>query len=216
MSGYPFEELQGNIVLPNSPLITLTNPTNIPRSWGYTAEKSYASPAIFGSLTIGGYDAARVDMSSSLVIPFDSDQSRTFTVAIQTIAISGNSITSTPVGMQIYAVIDSVITDLWLPAAVCSSFESALGLVWNDTFGMYLINNTMHNQLAAEDPIISFALAANLTNTTEINVNVPYSAFDLKASYPLAGIVDNTTTQRYFPLKRAANDSQIFLGRVFL
>jgi len=40
---------------------------------------------------------------------------------------------------------------------------------------------------------------------------LPYAAFDLVADYPL--VIDSS---RYFPLMRAANESQYTLGRTFL
>jgi hypothetical protein len=48
------------------------------------------------------------------------------------------------------------------------------------------------------------------TPAQNVNITFPYAAFDLTASSPL---VDNTT--RFFPLKRAVNESQYTLGRAF-
>jgi hypothetical protein len=202
----------------SSPLQALQNNGDVPSlHWGYTAGKSYAGTSTYGSLTFGGYDSARVDMSSSLSVPFNTDSTRDLQVAIKTITISGISISSTPVsGMPVYALIDSVVPEIWLPVEACSTFESALGLVWNDTYSMYLINDTQHNTLVADDPQITFALASTTENSQGTEITLPYSAFDLTAKYPLAGITDNTTTQRYFPLKRAGNSTQMYLGRTFL
>jgi hypothetical protein len=47
-------------------------------------------------------------------------------------------------------------------------------------------------------------------SSTSINITLPYAAFDLTASTPLA-----TPATRYFPLKRAANSTQWVLGRTF-
>ena len=44
-----------------------------------------------------------------------------------------------------------------------------------------------------------------------MDIVLPYASFDLLASYPR---VLNAT--KYFPLKRAANESQYTLGRTFL
>jgi len=48
-------------------------------------------------------------------------------------------------------------------------------------------------------------------SSTNVNITLPYAAFDLTASAPLV----NSTT-RYYPLKRAANSTQYLLGRTFL
>ncbi|KAG0648252.1 hypothetical protein D0Z07_5497, partial [Hyphodiscus hymeniophilus] len=49
------------------------------------------------------------------------------------------------------------------------------------------------------------------TGGETISINLPYAAFDLQATYP---IFPNATN--YFPLRRAANQSQYTLGRTFL
>lgn len=50
-----------------------------------------------------------------------------------------------------------------------------------------------------------------VTGGPGFNVTLPYAAFDLTAEYPLV-----SNSSRYFPLQRAANDTQYTLGRTFL
>lgn len=87
-------------------------------------------------------------------------------------------------------------------------FERAFGLVWDDTSELYLINDTTHTRLLRENPEVRFTIGLNNQAT---NYTLPYSAFDLRLTYPF---VDTTTY--YFPLKRASEPAQHMLGRTFL
>lgn len=108
--------------------------------------------------------------------------------------------------------IDSTIPYIYLPVDICDKFESAFGLVWNATNELYTVNETAHNKLLSDNPSITFTLANTAGQT--LDVVLPYASFDLTASFPVLPNGTNSTT--YFPLKRATNDTQYTLGRVFL
>ncbi len=105
--------------------------------------------------------------------------------------------------------LDSTVPYIYLPAAACKLFENAFGIVWNDTAQLYLVNTTQHILLQTQNPSVTFTLGSNSTSS-KVNITLPYAAFDLTASYPLVN-----GTERYFPLKRADNDTQYTLGRAF-
>ena len=105
---------------------------------------------------------------------------------------------------------DSTIPYLYLPVDVCLQFEEAFGIVYDNATGLYLVNDTLHSQLMAQAANVTFTLT-NATAEMMVDIVLPYQAFDLVADYPL---VQNKT--RFFPLKRAENDTQITLGRTFL
>lgn len=86
-----------------------------------------------------------------------------------------------------------------------------IGLTFDNRTERYLVNDTTHTKLLQLNPSITFKLSVNATGGTTLNLNFPYAAFDLQASYP---IYSNRTN--YFPLRRAFNDSQYTLGRTFL
>ena len=77
---------------------------------------------------------------------------------------------------------------------------------------MYLVNDTLHDQLTSSNPTVTFAIGSSVSSPDTININFPYSAFDLTAKAPLTA----NGTSRYFPLRRAANETQYLLGRTFL
>jgi hypothetical protein len=76
---------------------------------------------------------------------------------------------------------------------------------------MYLLNSTQYTSLSSSNPTVTFSLANTISGGSTVNIQLPFSAFALRASYPF---VSNDTY--YFPLKRASNETQYTLGRTFL
>lgn len=210
---------------PNSPqpsLVQLLKDQNsIPSlSWAYTAGAPYRLNKVFGSLTLGGYDQARFSRPSEtaqdLTFPFYTDISRDLLVGISSIYTSNTTSSSSESALLkdgIFALIDSTVPHLWLPQSVCEAFEDAFGLTWNSTSELYTLNATQHSTLSKLNPTVTFELTPELpvSGDKSISITFPYSAFDLNVSWPYA-----KDTTRYFPLKRAANDTQYTLGRAFL
>ncbi|TVY68997.1 hypothetical protein LSUE1_G007073 [Lachnellula suecica] len=199
----------GNFSAP-SYFTTLKNQNMIPSlSWSYTAGAQYQLKKVFGQLIFGGYDAARIEANSA---SFDlaQDQDRDIVVAIQEINYIGSTQTkllSTP----IYAFVDSTDPLIWLPESACTAFEKAFSLVLEPSTNRYLLNDSQHATLRTANPSVTFLLANSLSGGQTVSINLPYAAFDLMVSYP---IVEEPTY--YFPLRKAANDSQYTLGRTFL
>ena len=180
-------------------------------SWGYLAGASYYSFPIsaFGSLTLGGYDSSRFNVAANLTLAGGSDPYRPFLLGIESIISGDTSLLSEP----IITALDSIATQIWLPISACKAFESAFGLVWNDTYELYLLDDAQHSALVAKNASITFTLSTGSGNSTDrLNITLPYAAFNLRASPPLAG----NATFYYFPLKQAANETQYTLGRTFL
>lgn len=108
------------------------------------------------------------------------------------------------------ALIDTTLPYLWLLLQACQNFETAFGLSWDPSTSMYLVNDTIHQQLQNLNPSVTFIIGNSSTNQS-VNITLPYGAFDLQASNP---IYPNGTN--YFPLRRASNPYQYILGRAFL
>jgi len=191
-------------------------------SFGYTAGARYnTSSSSFGSLTLGGYDKAR-HIANDVAFNFDANDSRSLTVGVQTIFAS-NTLQGTVSAITspgIYSLIDSGVPDIWLPRDACDVFEQAFGLTYDNTSQRYLIDDATHTKMDQLNPIVVFNIGplADASNTkTETNsgssvaIKLPYAAFVLQASYPL---YPNATL--YFPIRRAANDTQYTIGRAFL
>jgi len=110
-----------------------------------------------------------------------------------------------------FAAIDSTLPYIWLPIEACDLFANQFNLTYDNNTDLYVVNDTAHKQLLATNPTVTFKLGTTLYDGTFQNIELPYAAFDLQASYPL---YENATN--YFPIRRAANDTQYTLGRTFL
>lgn len=177
-------------------------------SYGYTAGAYYKSKPTFGSLTFGGYDSAR-SSSNRLNVTLGPDTARDLLIGIDSITSGSENL----LPRSIITYIDSTVAQIWLPVVACQRFEAAFGLVWNEDHNLYLVNDTLRDTLLARNASITFHLSAGASNSNAtINITLPYASFDQTVTYPLAG----NTTSRYFPLRRAQNESQYTLGRTFL
>ncbi|KAK5113564.1 hypothetical protein LTR85_010792 [Meristemomyces frigidus] len=190
----------------------LKNNNTIPSlSYGYTAGNQYRNDKVFGSLVLGGYDQNRFT-STNLTFPFYEDISRDLLVNVQAVTTDSGATNLLP-GGTISAFIDSTVPEIWLPKDACTAFEDAFNLTWSSDYSRYLVNSTQHEQLTAAAPEVTFKLSPSTTGGESISITLPYGAFDLQVQFP---IVENPNSSYYFPLMRAANDSQYTLGRTFL
>ena len=187
------------------------NDTKIPSTtWAYTAGAAYKDAPVFGSLTLGGYDANRFDPNTSVSVPFSINPSADLQVNLQ--SITYDTAGSSPLLTQtITPYVNSMITYIWMPLEVCQAFEAAFGLEWDNATELYLLNDTTHDRLKEQNPTFSFTLGGEVETGRTTEVMLPYAAFDLNVTYPHVN-----GTRWYFPLKRAQYGSQYTLGRVFL
>lgn len=187
-------------------------------SAGYTAgaRYRYSSAGALASLTLGGYDSSRF-VENDIDFPFAADNGRDLVVAIQDIT-TPSQIDNNPQPIKllpnaVYAYIDSTVPQIWLPVEACLVFEAEFGLVYDNATELYLVNDTLHTELLQRNPNVTFHLAIGLDGGNNVQIELPYAAFDLTAQPPYLGL-GNTTN--YFPLRRADNASQYTLGRTFL
>jgi hypothetical protein len=215
LSGFPTYPISRNYPY-NSTLQTLKNNSVVSGlTWAYTAGANYKTPKSYGSLTFGGFDESLVDMDNALT---DIDFPRgpvgngdELTLSIKSITIDGTAAEST----DMVALLDTMVPDLWLPKTVCDLFEDKFGLEWNETWEMYLVNDTQRGRLQSESTSVSFDLTPTSGSSKVVTITLPYSAFDHEVKFPLVNITDDRTTLHYFPLKRTPKDTTNFLGRTF-
>ena len=168
----------------------------------------------FGSLTFGGYDASRF-VPNNISFSLAPDSTRDLVVGLQSITANyPNGSAKSLLNEPNFIYIDSTIPYIYLPNDTCEEFESTFGLTWNATYETYFVDDTLHEALVAEDSSITFRLGNSKSGGNTVDISLPYSSFDLAFDYPL--IDSNMSGTRYFPLKRAMNDSQYTLGRTFL
>ena len=139
------------------------------------------------------------------------DVSRDLTVMLNSILFNDGSLKpKTLLSIPIITFVDSTVPHIWLPRDSCTLFEEAFGITYNATIERYLVNDTLHTQMQHQNASVSFVLVNSVSNES-VNIVFPYASFDLEIGMPF---VD--TTQKYFPLRRADNESQYTLGRTFL
>lgn len=192
----------------------LVNNNSIPSlSYGYTAGNQYRLNKVFGSLVLGGYDSNRFDPTKNVTVPFYSDVSRDLLLNVQKITTDHGSPSNLLPGGSIAMFIDSTFGPMWLPESACTAFEQAFGLTYDNTSQFYLVNSTLHDTLKATNPNVTFTVGSQNSGGPTVDIVLPYGAFDLQVTFPN---VMNPNSSYYFPLKRAANDTQYTLGRTFL
>jgi len=107
--------------------------------------------------------------------------------------------------------IDTGVSQLWLPKVICDKLAEALGLTFDPSTELYLVNETTRAKLLDLAPEFTFTLAANATSSETVNIVLPYAAFDLAVGQPFYN-----TSRHYFPIRRAADEKLYVLGRTFL
>jgi len=182
-------------------------------SFGYTAGNRYSLKQVLGSLTLGGYDSSRFS-ANNLTIPLAPDTTRELMVGIQSISsVDHSGTTSNLLPTGIMSLVDSTVPQIWLPIAACQAFEKAFGLTFDQKTELYLVDSSLRTQLQAQNASVTFTLGATAAGGQTTNITLPYDSFDLLVAPPTPGVVNSS---RYFPLRRAANESQYTLGRTFL
>ncbi|PNP42249.1 hypothetical protein TGAMA5MH_05931 [Trichoderma gamsii] len=189
----------------------LKNSSAIPSlSYSYNAGAPYRLNKALGSLILGGYDTSAYQNTDSSY-KFFSDQSRDLSIGIQSISTNASADNTILQSDLISMFIDSSVAEIYLPLDACHAFEKAFGLTYNTTLEMYLVSDSLHSKLTKENPAVTFEVTTPITGGSSFNITFPYASFDLTANPPLL-----KSSSRYFPLKRAANDTQYVLGRTFL
>ncbi|KAL8737062.1 MAG: hypothetical protein Q9181_002059 [Wetmoreana brouardii] len=154
------------------------------------------------SLTLGGYDASRFE-SSGISFSFAGDNSRDLVVGIRSISIQGFT-SSNLLPEPILSFVDATVSHIWLPLEACLAFEKAFGIQFDVASDLYLVNETIHQALLAENATLVFAIGTDTVSPDVVNVTFPYASFDLQLTDDYPNIRNAT---RYIPLRRAANNT---------
>ena len=202
-----------NEPIPNY-MANLVSEEKIPSmSFAYTAGAHYRDKAP-ASLVLGGHDKNRYE-PSELSFRMNADNVRPLQVGLQNILAENTlrgAVSLLPIST--YHLVDSTVPHIWLPDDAIDEFVSAFGLEYDNTTELYLVNDTIHEELLQRKPTVTFVLGNSSTEGIGLtqNIELPYAAFDLQAGYPF---YENKTVN-YFPIRRAANDTQYTIGRVLL
>lgn len=185
-------------------------------SWSYTNGATYAFDDMMeveGSLTLGGYDTTRF-VPNNVSFPLRSNIPGQLVVGLTAMTTDlHTNLSSNTVLLPdaIYATIDPLLTELWLPLAACKLFESAFNLTWNDTAQLYIMDANTSLSLNQANPNVTISVAPTLSSDTYVNIVFPYKAFQETIGPPFLD-----SYRLVFPLKRASSQSQYALGRTFM
>jgi len=202
-----------NEPIPNY-MATLVSEEKIPSmSFAYTAGAHYRDKA-HASLVLGGHDENRYE-PSELSFKMNADNVRPLQVGLQNILAENTlrgAVSLLP--SSTYHLIDSTVPHIWLPDDAIDEFVSAFGLEYDKSTELYLVNDTIHEELLQRKPTVTFVIGESSTEGMGLtqNIELPYTALDLQAGYPF---YENKTVN-YFPIRRAVNSTQHTIGRVFL
>ena len=165
------------------------------------------------TLTLGGFDAAIAEPKRRSFQSVSNHEIIGITTMLESVTYSDLNGTQQQLSSSAFdIVIDATVPDFWLPEDVCGNFERAFGITYDQTSDHYTVNDTLHNDLQFRNPNVSFNLAASgSTEEANASITLPYASFDLELGPPIVN-----STQRYFPLRKATNESQAILGRAFL
>ena len=151
-------------------------------------------------------------MPNDLSVEFADNDAAQLVVALNKITFTDSDSTDKPLLTEgILTLIDSTVPEIWLPLDACKSFEDAFGISYEPIRNRYLVNSTQHDDLKKQNANITFEIGSRIGSDDSVKITLPYDSFDLGIGYP---IVDKPS--RYFPLRRAADDTQFTLGRTFL
>jgi len=182
------------------------------------------------SLTLGGVDLNRF---TSNAFSFDMASGFQPVVSINAISLSSHPLstsvtkpnwTQEPLSLlgssqaELFT-IDSSTPFLWLPEKVCDAFALALNLTYNDTLQLYLYSNgTGPTTLTDWNMTFTFTLADLPGSSKTVDITLPYDAFNQQLTFPFPALNASFSSPavNYFPLRRASNNTQYTIGRVFL
>lgn len=167
-----------------------------------------------GSLTLGGYDSSRY-IPNNLSFVLSPNNERDLVVGLA--GLSADTTTQSNIDLlrrtDVTLYIDSTLAEIWLPTEICTAFEEAFGLTYDNTTNLYLVDDLLHQTLLAQNPNITFTLNQAYTSDDSVKITLPYAAFDLEAKPPYMALKKST---RYFPLRRGVQKEQWVLGKTFL
>ncbi|KAK7956937.1 eukaryotic aspartyl protease [Apiospora aurea] len=222
-----------------SPLANLVEQVGIvpSHSYGYTAGAYYEGDSGTPiSITLGGYDQNRfVPHATNFNLNIDQEPE----VLVRGISAQVTNPDGAPTkwgstsktllafNESVKAVIDTTTPYLWLPTPVCEHFAQALGLKWNETFGLYMYSSDgIFDSFQRPDLSFTFTLSSsdNLDNFGRpleipgaVNITISANAFAQTLRFPFHNLFSyGDAAIPYFPLKRHDNASQAIIGRTFM
>ena len=181
-------------------------------SWSYTAgayHESLESGHGLGSLTFGGYDAARF-IANNITFSLGPSLIRDLSIGLQSIALTeSNTTTIELLSKPIVTILDAGVPFIWLPREACDNFEKTFNLTYNTALDLYLPSSTTS---FSSNATLVFHIASSTIDSNIVSIILPIAALNLTLTSDFPGVSNKT---HYFPIRRASNETQYTLGRTF-
>lgn len=149
-------------------------------------------------------------MPSNITFPFDPDGNHPLTLSLHNITAQTLNQSKSLLNYDIYVQIDTTVPHLWLPIGTCDLFEEVFQLTYDDNTDLYVVNSSVHRTLMQQNPNVTFTFEASADSSKQVDIVLPYRAFNLQTAMP---IYENKTN--YFPIRRGATELPFILGRAF-
>lgn len=164
--------------------------------YGYTAGLNQNTAS--GSLTLGGYDAARGNVDHVLTSDLALESDRDIQLVLTAIKIGDNEMSLARADYFI----DSVVPEIWLPQDICNALQDKFGLLYEEIYGIYYVNDSQHDALQALAPTMTLALQAPGDAQNRTDITLSYNSFDQMPSYSLATLTAGSPPINNFPPSR--------------
>lgn len=105
------------------------------------------------------------DSSTTISTPFYADPDRPLLLNVSSISTtdaSGSPLSLLSAGPT-YFLVDSSVPQIWLPEQACAAFAEDLGLDFDPTTELYLVNDSQHETLLARNSSITFTIEGSKT-----------------------------------------------------
>jgi hypothetical protein len=181
---------------------------------------------VFGSLTLGGYDAARFDNKTEAKFHFFDDMEKHLMVRVESItwnyAKNEDTSGSPPFSGGFTALIESSRAFLYLPPTACDNIAKEWGLNWDNATQYYILNDTAHKRNTQMKPFLRFKLGELGSQVSQpgdnepktnssTTITIPYDALAHPLDFPYV-----TSPKLFVPIRPSNNPQSYVLGRAFL
>ena len=161
-------------------------------------------------LILGGYDSASY-VPNTVPFTFAADVNNVLSVGLLSISATVDGKTTLLSDSSEQALIDSTVSELWLPETWCDAFETMFNLTFNANNQLYTLSDEAIASNNKKNPTVTIKIAnTQNANRDTVSINFPWSAFN----NTYISLSNSGYTRPYFSIRRTTGPYT--LGRTFL
>ena len=159
---------------------------------------------------MGGYDAASY-APNRVPFTFAADPNNVLSVGLLSISATVDGKTTPLSDGSVQALIDSTVSELWLPEKWCDEFETMFNLTFNSNNQLYTLTDEAIASNNKKNPTVTIKIAnTQNSNADTVSINFPWSAFN----NTYTDLNNPAYSKPYFSIRRTLGPYT--LGRTFL